>query len=391
MKRAMAAFLLDLTHTSHTRARTGIQRVTRSLHREFGATAAAVTHDPFLGAWRPLETWELANLAADTASRSRRAQWPLSARWRGRWKRATGRAGASALRGDYQGFLTAELFSAQVGANLPEIFPRVAVFHDAIALRFPEFTPTGTVTRFPAYLQELLQFDGIAAVSEDSRASLVDYWRWLGVTHPPPVIALPLGVDPVCHPLGDKRAGGVPPVVLSVGTLEGRKNHLALLEACEQLWSRGEKFSLHLAGSVQSETGRPALARIRGLQAAGRPLRFDGPLSDTALGDAYAESAFTVYPSVAEGFGLPVIESLAHGRPCLCSAQGALGELVPGGGVIGLGSVDAGSLASAIARLLGSPAELAVLSSAARARTFKPWRTYAAELSAWMQTLKPRG
>ena len=119
-------------------------------------------------------------------------------------------------------------------------------------------------------------------------------------------------------------------------------------------------------------------------------MRYDGPLSEAALGEAYAECAFTVYPSLAEGFGLPVIESLAHGRPCLCSMQGALGELVLGGGVVGLAAVDAGSLATAIARLLNSPGELAALSAAARARTFKSWRAYADELTAWMQTLRPR-
>ena len=43
---------LDLTHTSHTRARTGIQRVTRSLHAALGANAIALTHDPYLRAWR---------------------------------------------------------------------------------------------------------------------------------------------------------------------------------------------------------------------------------------------------------------------------------------------------------------------------------------------------
>ncbi len=390
MTRAMPAILLDLTHTSHTRARTGIQRVARSLHRELGAAAIAVTRDPFLGAWRPLEPWETANLASDDTTKTRRAQWPLSARWRGRWRRATGRTGAFALQGDYQGFLTAELFGADVGSHLPRVFPRVALFHDAIALKFPELTPAGTVARFPGYLHELLQFDGIAAVSEDSCTSLADYWSWLGIAHPPPIIALPLGVDPVCHPMGDKRTDGASPVVLSVGTLEGRKNHLALLDACELLWARGGKFTLRLAGSIQNQTGRAALARLRTLQAAGRPLRYDGPLSEAALGEAYAECAFTVYPSLAEGFGLPVIESLAHGRPCLCSMQGALGELVLGGGVVGLAAVDAGSLATAIARLLNSPGELAALSAAARARTFKSWRAYADELTAWMQTLRPR-
>ena len=137
----MPALLLDLTHTSHTRARTGIQRVTRALHRELGSTAAAVTHDPFLGAWRPLEPWELANLASNDAGSARGARWPLTARWRGRWRRATGRAAAFAPRADHAGFLTAEVFSPGVAGSLPEAFPRVAVFHDAIALRFPELSP----------------------------------------------------------------------------------------------------------------------------------------------------------------------------------------------------------------------------------------------------------
>src|ERR1019366_7036893 len=154
----MPALLLDLTHTSHTRARTGIQRVTRAFHRELGSAAIAVTHDPFLGAWRPLEPWELTNLTANEAGAVRGARWPWTARWRGRWRRATGQAAALALRGDHAGFLTAEVFSPSVAASLPKIFPRVAVFHDAIALRFPELSPAGTVARFPGYLQELLRF-----------------------------------------------------------------------------------------------------------------------------------------------------------------------------------------------------------------------------------------
>ena len=60
-----APLLLDLTHTSHTRARTGIQRVARSLHAALGEHAIAITHDPHLGAWRPLQPWENANLSAD--------------------------------------------------------------------------------------------------------------------------------------------------------------------------------------------------------------------------------------------------------------------------------------------------------------------------------------
>lgn len=388
----MSALLLDLTHTSHTPARTGIQRVVRALHRELGTTATAVTHDPYLGGWRTLEPWELARLAENDAGAGRGAHWPWTARLRGRWRRTTGRTAKFALPGGHGGFLTAELFSPQVAASLPGSFPRVAVFHDAIALRFPELAPPGTVARFPGYLQELLKFDGIAAVSEESRDSLLAYWHWLGAANPPPVKAIPLGVDPprAARPAPAAARPGLP-VVLSVGTLEGRKNHLALLEACELLWARGEKFELRLVGSVQRQTGRAALARLRALQLAGRPLRYDGPLADAAVDAAYADCAFTVYPSLAEGFGLPVIESLARGRPCICSAHGALGELSHGGGCLALGDLEPASLATAIARLLDSPAELTALAAAASTRTFRTWRAYADELAAWVRELPRRG
>ena len=358
------AILLDLSHTSHTRARTGIQRVTRALSRELGEQARALTYDPYLREWRELERWEQDNLAASDPGESRGASWPWTARWRGRWRRAIALPGEFDLKGDFEGFLTAEIFSPAIAARLPHVFPRVAVFHDAIALRFPEITPSGTVARFPGYLQELLRFDGIAAVSDDSRGSLLDYWRWLGVAHVPPVKTISLGVDPfpVVAPASAPAASAVPEV-LSVGTLEGRKNHLALVEACELLWARGEKFSLRMVGSVQRQTGQAALARIQALQAAGRPLRYEGPLGDAGLEEAYAACAFTVYPSLAEGFGLPVVESLARGRPCICSSQGALGELARGGGCLSPASLDAAGLAEAIAQLLAKPAEVAALAA----------------------------
>jgi len=210
------------------------------------------------------------------------------------------------------------------------------------------------------------------------------------VANPPPVQALPLGVDAVSAPAGDQPAAGALPVVLCVGSLEGRKNHLALLEACEQLWAGGVRFELRLVGLAHPQTGRAALARLHTLQAAGRPLRYDGPLSDAAVDTAYAACSFTVYPSLMEGFGLPVFESLAHGKPCVCSARGALGEATLGGGCVALDAVDATSLASAIGRLLATPGEIATLAAAARARKIRPWGDYAAELTAWIRSLPSR-
>jgi glycosyltransferase involved in cell wall biosynthesis len=387
-----APLLLDLSHTCHTRARTGIQRVARALWRELGAGALAVTWDPFARRWRPLAGWERANLGATEPGARRGARWPLRARWASRlsrWGRPLPPPPAGAA------LLVPEIFPAAVGAALPALFgaaagPRIALFHDAIALQYPEHAPAATVARFPAYLGELLQFDGVAAVSEDSRRVLVDYWRWLGASSPPPVLALPLALDPP----GEVRAQAAPPgevpMVLCVGTIEGRKNHLALLEAAERLWQSGRSFELRLIGLAQPETGAPALRRIGQLQRAGRPLRYDGPAGEAALEAAYAQASFTVYPSLQEGFGLPVGESLLRGKPCICSARGALGEIARGGGCLALEAVDVPSLEAACGRLLTDPAERGRLAAAAAQRRFPPWSEYAARLRAWMLTLPRR-
>jgi glycosyltransferase involved in cell wall biosynthesis len=214
---------------------------------------------------------------------------------------------------------------------------------------------------------------------------------WLGVKNPPPVRAIQLGLDPpAAAPVGEKSPAGAPPVVLCVGSIEGRKNHLALLEACEARWAAGDRFSLRLIGLTQPQTGAAALARLRALQASGRPLRYDGPVGDDELARAYAGCAFTIYPSIIEGFGLPVIESVAQGKPCICSARGALGESAAGGGCVALERVDAASLAAAIARLLREPTELAALAATARARRLRSWADCARDLTDWMADLPRR-
>lgn len=387
-----APLLLDLSHTSHTQARTGVQRVARSLCAALGENALPITHDPHQRTWRVLEAWERATLTATAAAAKRGARWPLAAKLRGRMRRLV-RPSPQPDLPDNTGLLVPEIFSPAVAAALPQLFavtrgPRLAVFHDAIALKYPELSPAKTVARFPPYLIELLAFDGIAAVSDDSRESLETYWRWLGVKTAPPVRAIPLGIDTrTTPPAGEISPPADTPIVLSVGSVEGRKNHLALLAACEQLWVSGLRFSLHLVGLPQPQTGAAALARIRELQAAGRPLRYDGPVGESALEAAYAACTFTVYPSLIEGFGLPVLESVARGRPCVCSARGALGEAARGGGCVGLDRVDAPSLAAAMTKLLESPEKRAALAAEARARRLRSWSDYAADLSGWAHEL----
>ncbi|MFI5337844.1 MAG: glycosyltransferase family 4 protein [Opitutales bacterium] len=387
--------LFDATHTSHSRAQTGIQHVCRALFAgvEERGPVTAVCYDPHLRGWRGLDGGELAQLRdrRGAGGNSRGTKWSLRHQLTGHARRLIGRRPQLPSA---TGLVCPELFSARLGTALPELFrsisgPRVALFHDAIGLKYPELTPPATVARLPAYLTELRQFDGVAAVSEDSAASLRDFWTWLG-GDVPPVQAIPLAVDPIPIDLPPAESAVGPPRLLCVGTLEGRKNHLALLDAVETLWRAGHRFELELVGLARPDTAGPALARLRDLQAAGRPLFYRGSVSDENLHLAYQRCAFTVYPSLTEGFGLPVLESLQHGRPCVCSAQGALGESARGGGTVALASLDAPTLAAALGRLLTDPKELVRLAAAARTRRFRSWHDYTSDLARWMSDLPRR-
>ena len=367
----------------------------RALGAALGPRAAAVCFDPYERAWRPLGPGEEQNLASTAPAKARGARWSLAASLRGRLRRLR-KSGdplsvlESPSHEGPQGVVVPEIFSPAVARALPRLFaasagPRIALFHDALALQFPEYTPRSTVARFPGYLQELLQFDGIAAVSESSRDALLGYWKWLGAAGTPPVVAIPLGLDPAPVPKVSRL--DAPPTVLCIGSLEGRKNHLALLSACEALWERGRVFELHLLGLAHPETGAAAVRQITALRVKGRPVCYPGPATELELETAYENAAFTVYPSLAEGFGLPVAESLARGRPCLCRFAGALGEIARGGGCVDLGAAGPAEIAAAIDGVLTSPARLSSLQEEARGRTFKTWPAYASELVAWMGTL----
>jgi len=115
-----APLLLDLSHTCHSRARTGIQRVTRSLCVALGDRAVPITHDPHRQTWRVLDAWERTNLAASDAAGKRSARWPLRVRLRARTQRFLGHK--SLALPSNSGLLCPEVFSPGVARVLPELF-----------------------------------------------------------------------------------------------------------------------------------------------------------------------------------------------------------------------------------------------------------------------------
>jgi glycosyltransferase involved in cell wall biosynthesis len=151
---------------------------------------------------------------------------------------------------------------------------------------------------------------------------------------------------------------------LQVGTFEPRKNHIALVRAVERL--RQKHGAAMPACVFVGAKGWRSGALIRHLERtrfADGAIRWLRGVRDGDLGALYRGALFTVYPSLMEGWGLPVQESLSHGVPCIASHAGA----IPEAGLdlaVYVDPADETQLTAAIDRWLGDPSALA----AARAR-----------------------
>jgi glycosyltransferase involved in cell wall biosynthesis len=142
------------------------------------------------------------------------------------------------------------------------------------------------------------------------------------------------------------------PFFLFVGRLEPRKNLPTLLDAYEQLLSAtaGAAPDLCLAGPEGWGLG-PLRERLARPSLAGR-VHLTGWLAPERLRELYATALALVFPSLDEGFGLPVLEAMACGVPVLTSARGATAE-VAGEAAVLVAPRDPASIAAAMARLAG--------------------------------------
>jgi glycosyltransferase involved in cell wall biosynthesis len=113
--------------------------------------------------------------------------------------------------------------------------------------------------------------------------------------------------------------------ILSVGTLEPRKNYVRLLEAYRELLVRGFRRKLVIAGGP-GWMYEPVLERMRELRI--EPMVILVRPSDLHLAALYAAADAFVYPSLYEGFGIPALEALSAGTPTAVSSASSLPEVV---------------------------------------------------------------
>ncbi len=256
----------------------------------------------------------------------------------------------------------------------------VLTIHDLSFERYPDQTMPGMLD----YLKQVVprsvrRAAAVIAVSEATRQEIVALYG----TPAEKITAVPHGVDPRFAPQAAPgeairakyRLPAESPLVLTVGTMQPRKNHLGLVRA----WARVEAAgTLVIAGgkgwaydAVYEEVARLGIAER---------VIFAGYVDDADLPALYRTADVFAFPALYEGFGLPVLEAMACGTPVVTSNVSSLPE-VAGEAALLVDPLDVDALAAAIAHLLGDTALRGSLRAKglARAQAFS-WQRAAAQV-----------
>lgn len=253
--------------------------------------------------------------------------------------------------------------------------------HDLIPLNSPQFVTDEHYHRFIKWLNELTAVSGhFYANSQHTQRELLAYHAQKGLPMPHTRV-LTLGCDihtKSSAPLPDELIKAITmPYVLFVSTIEVRKNHQVIYDAYIELIDKGIAVPLMIFVGRRGWKVDELLNKLdTDPRILGKIIIAD-KVSDGQLVALYQNAWFTVYPSLMEGYGLPVAESLAFGKYCLASNAGALPEA--GGDLIDyLDPHDTHAWAQKIAYLNQNPDYIAGKCADIKARYAPtPWQNFA--------------
>jgi glycosyltransferase involved in cell wall biosynthesis len=213
----------------------------------------------------------------------------------------------------------------------------IATVHDVGAIRFPQWFEKN-VLRWNRYIEHSLRSaTAVIVPSLSTKADVMEYYQIgierLAVIRPP--------VNPIFRPVHSTehdssvriKHGLLSPFVLFVGTLEPRKNIVALLKAFELFRRRGQ-FDLDLV--VVGRRGwmfQEILETIKNSPVR-QSIHYLDFISDEELAGLYRICEFFVYPSHYEGHGSPVVEAMASGKAVITSNTSSLKEIAEGSALL---------------------------------------------------------
>jgi glycosyltransferase involved in cell wall biosynthesis len=201
----------------------------------------------------------------------------------------------------------------------------VPIVYDLLPVSHPQFFAPLFCAQFKQWLVDMISLaDAMVCISNATADALRAFARDHGLADSlGPVGVFPLGTQLLPAEASPRTSiteiftRTTQPFVM-VGTIEPRKNHTLVLDAFERAWSCGGQSPLIVLGKRgwQCET---VLSRFASLARSGRPVTHIGDATDADLQYAYRNARCLIFPSIAEGFGLPIVEALAQGLPVIAS------------------------------------------------------------------------
>lgn len=199
--------------------------------------------------------------------------------------------------------------------------------YDLLPILSPEYFPFGANEWFSNWLQAVGESDGAVCISKAVADELSEWmrsqqwsrlrsfaleWNHLGadIEQSEPTKGMPPDADKTLAILRGR------PSFLIVGTLEPRKGHAQVLDAFERLWQAGVDLNLVIVGK-QGWMVEKLVERLRSHPEVGKHLFWLEGISDEYLEKVYAVSACLIAASYGEGFGLPLIEAAQHKLPII--------------------------------------------------------------------------
>jgi glycosyltransferase involved in cell wall biosynthesis len=213
----------------------------------------------------------------------------------------------------------------------------VLVAYDLMPLQHPGFCFPLVPHIFRLWLDRMLPIaDFVVCISQATEQDLRLYARETG-TPLPPTGHFRLGSDPVRSPSASGRVrdeltsfvrGG--PTFAAIGSFEPKKNYGFLLDVFERLWQRGEPARLLIIGRESAEC-EALIARVRHHVEQGQHLLTLFDANDAEVDFVYSTCRALVFPSLAEGFGLPLVEARTRGSLVIASDLPCFAELADEG------------------------------------------------------------
>lgn len=206
------------------------------------------------------------------------------------------------------------------------------ITYDIIPILFPYFTSQGLSDKFTRYYNNALAtYNVFLCISEKTKTDFINYAETLGVTINADVISLGSNPSYVKKDIDFNRIKQKynlnKDYTMFVSSMDERKNHALLYQVYQLLLSEGHhNIPLMLWIGKASEASNELIYKIQQESGMDNYIRVLRDVDDNDLVALYQHCQYTLFPSLYEGWGMPVTESLCHGKYCLSSSAASLPE-----------------------------------------------------------------